>query len=1068
MTPAEDVRFGHLMIRASAGAGKTFQLSNRYLGLVSRGVAVEEILASTFTRKAAGEILDRVLVRLAKAASDPADCRELGQFIGDPSLDRGRAQELLETLVRKLHRLRISTLDSFFALIATHLSLELGLPPGWRIVEQIADEGLRTEAIQAVLAGDDTKETVTLLHLLTKGEATRTVSDQIRDLVNGLHGLYLETSPEAWRRLPRPRRLANEELEAAIQALAEASLPAHKKIAEARDADLEQARAADWSAFIGNGIAGRIASGENSYYNKTLDPPLIDVYRRLLQHAEAVLVGQLADQTEGAWRLLDKFDAHYQRLKLARRALRFDDVTRKLAGAAVGGQIEQLSYRLDSRLAHLLLDEFQDTSLMQWSVVRPFAEAVFGGAAGRSSFFCVGDVKQAIYGWRGGNSELFDELGSCWPGLAQDALTRSFRSAPAVIETVNRVFRRIESSPALGAFSGATAAWATGFSDHATERKNLPGYARLLVAPRADQGDDQKAATLKFAADEIARLAAEAPDCSVGALVRDNQAVARLIYELKDRGVQASEEGGNPLTDSPAVAVVLALLTLADHPGDTVARFHVAHSPLGPIVGFENDRDDHAAGRLSLAARRSLMNHGYGPTIYGWAKALSPACDARDARRVMQLVELAYRYEPEATLRTRDFVRLVEVQKVDDPTSAQVRVMTIHQAKGLEFDIVVLPQLDVQLRGQPPAVVVGRPAPTAPANFVCRYAGKELQALLPPEVQQVFSRQADQAIRESLCVLYVALTRAVHALHMIIAPPAANEKKLPATFASVLRAALGEGRPAIEREPLYEHGDAAWHAGRAKRPVPKENGEPLAGASAPSSEFHVRLAPARERRGRGLDRQSPSGLTADETADFAKLLRLDAAGALERGTAIHALFEQFEWLDDGLPPDAALRGAVAKLGASPEQAERWLNDFQAMLARPAVRDCLSRGEYLRKAPWAEDETIRAELAGYAPMLKVARERRFAVRHGNSILTGSVDRLVLIHRDARLVAAEVLDFKTDQLPADRPEQLAETIAAYRPQLNAYRQAVARFAGLPIERVFARLLFVEPGLVEAVGG
>jgi ATP-dependent exoDNAse (exonuclease V) beta subunit len=144
-----------------------------------------------------------------------------------------------------------------------------------------------------------------------------------------------------------------------------------------------------------------------------------------------------------------------------------------------------------------------------------------------------------------------------------------------------------------------------------------------------------------------------------------------------------------------------------------------------------------------------------------------------------------------------------------------------------------------------------------------------------------------------------------------------------------------------------------------------------------------------------------------------------------------------------------------------------LNDFRAMLARPAVRDCLSRGEYARTAPWAEDEAIRAELAGYAPMLKALRERRFAVRDGNSILTGSVDRLVLVHRDSQLVAAEVLDFKTDQLSTDRPEQLAETIAGYRPQLAAYRQAVARFAGLPVERVFARLLFVEPGLVEAVG-
>jgi ATP-dependent exoDNAse (exonuclease V) beta subunit len=194
---------------------------------------------------------------------------------------------------------------------------------------------------------------------------------------------------------------------------------------------------------------------------------------------------------------------------------------------------------------------------------------------------------------------------------------------------------------------------------------------------------------------------------------------------------------------------------------------------------------------------------------------------------------------------------------------------------------------------------------------------------------------------------------------------------------------------------------------------------------------------------------------------------LDAGGALERGTAIHALFEQIEWLDDGPPADAALRSVAAQPGASPEQVERWLGDFQAMLARPAVRDCLSRSAYSRTAPWATDSAIVAELAGYAPMLKVSRERGFAVRDRNAILTGSVDRLVLVHRDAKLVATEVLDFKTDQLSTDRPEQLAARIAYYRPQLAAYRQAVARFTGLPVERVFARLLFVEPGVVETVG-
>lgn len=1071
----ETRRFAHVMIRASAGTGKTFQLSNRYLGLVNQGAAVDQILASTFTRKAAGEILDRVLVRLAEAAVDDQTCRELAGYIRDASLSQGRALELLEGLVQNLHRLRISTLDSFFSQIAASLSLELGLPPGWRIVEPSADERLRTEAIHAVLAESDAQTTLDLMHLLTKGEATRSVSDQIRDLVNGLYGLYQETTAEAWRALPRPKGLSKEQLDAALQDLAAAPLPADKRCAPAREKDLDRAKQENWGDFIASGISAKVAVGETCYYKKELDPLLLDAYQKLLKHANAMLVARLADQTEATWQLLEKFDAHYQRLKLARRALRFDDVTRKLAGAAFAGQIEQLSYRLDSRLSHLLLDEFQDTSLMQWNVIKPFADEVFAGVAERSSFFCVGDVKQAIYGWRGGVPELFDVLGKTWSALEHDSLSCSYRSSPAVIETVNQAFDNLGGSPVLGSFSQAAQTWAQGFAPHSTARSKLAGYARMHVAPRAGDDEKQETVTLKFAAEEIARLAREAPDCSVGALVRDNQAVARLIFELRQKGIQASEEGGNPLTDSPAVTVLLSLLTLADHPGDTVARFHVSQSPLGPIVGLNDHADSAAAGRVSHSVRRQLLNHGYGPAIYRWARELTRSCDGRDARRLMQLVELAYRFEDDATLRTRDFVHFVESQKVEDPTTAQVRVMTIHQSKGLEFDIVVLPQLDVRLSGQPPAVVVGRRDPTLPADFVCRYANKELQALLPGEIQQIFERQSGQAIRESLCVLYVALSRAVHALHMIIAPSSPSEKKLPITFAGLLRSTLSDGRKAEPGETLYEYGEEDWHArhsGKAPEAADDESQTaraPDAGSTAgaaSSATFNVALAPSQQRRKRGLDRQSPSGLEGGETVDLAYLMRLDSAGALERGTLFHAWFEQIEWLDDGAPDDAILNDVAARLGAAKGQAARWLQEFREMLARPATRVCLSRAEYARQAPWSARGAPGASWNAAELSYEVCRERSFAVRDGDAILTGSLDRLVLIHRDGRLAAAEVLDFKTDAVKADQREQLEAAVARYRPQLAAYRRAVAQMTGLPMEHVFARLLFVEPGLVESV--
>src|SRR6185369_12698990 len=111
--------FPHVVIRASAGTGKTYQLAVRFIGLLVSGARPDEILATTFTRKAAGEILDRVLFWLAEAAADDKERAKLAKEIGAKSLSPGQCRELLMATVRRLHTLRVGTLDSYFLQVAT-------------------------------------------------------------------------------------------------------------------------------------------------------------------------------------------------------------------------------------------------------------------------------------------------------------------------------------------------------------------------------------------------------------------------------------------------------------------------------------------------------------------------------------------------------------------------------------------------------------------------------------------------------------------------------------------------------------------------------------------------------------------------------------------------------------------------------------------------------------------------------------------------------------------------------------------------------------------------------------
>ncbi len=1052
--------FPNTIIRASAGTGKTFQLSNRFLALAFAGAPVDSILATTFTRKAAGEILDRVLLRLAESALDDGKPADLGRQIGNGTITTTDCRRILGDMVRQLHRLRVGTLDSFFMQIATTFCLELGLPPGWNIAEDIADLKMQRTAVRAVLQNNKTADVLRLMHQLTKGESSRSVAAQIAQLVANLYTCYLESPPQAWRSLPRRKQLTTPQLVEAIAALEQVAIPSNKNFAKAHQKSVEAIHNLDWQDFLSKGLAAKIFAGEDTYYRVPITLEITEAYDPLVKHSQAALLGQIADQNEATHDLLERFDAAYQALKLSERAMRFDDITRKLGAAEMADRLDDVLYRLDASIAHLLLDEFQDTSSIQWRVLRPLARRSVR-ESGSHSFFCVGDVKQAIYGWRGGAADIFEALDKELERLQPEQLNCSWRSSQTVIDSVNQVFQELQNNEVLQKHYAAAQTWSQRFVKHSTARTELSGYCSMVTAPQAEENEEQKVVTLQFAAREIASIHAQSPGCSIGVLVRRNAAVARLIYELRQHNVEASEEGGNPLTDSPAVELVLSLLTLADHPGDTIARFHLTHSPLGKSLGIEDHRDSGAAWRLSLQVRRSLLAEGYGPTVYAWTKQLAASCDRRDLSRLMQLVELAYGYEAQASVRADDFVALVRQKRIQDPAAADVRVMTVHQAKGLQFDVVVLPELDVKLGGQPPQVVTSRPGPVDEIDCVCRYVSKDLRPLLPESFQAMFDAQTRRTIEESLCGLYVAMTRAVHALHIIVAPSKINEKTIPSTWAGVLRACLTKGLPAEPQTTLYEHGNAQWFA-KAK---PQIAAEPTFDKQQEQPQV-IRLAKSTGQPTRGLDRRSPSQLEGGCRVNLARQLRFDTSPQLDRGTLLHAWFQQIEWLDDGPPSEDLLRRIAAAPKFRGLNVDELLRVFYASIEKPAVRAALSRSTYQQPAHAEIRSAIHASDSSARWRWQVWRERQFAVRQDDAILNGSIDRLTALYDGDRIVAADVMDFKSDVLSADDPQAVAARVEFYRPQLEAYRLAASKLCRLAPEQVSLRLLFITGGFEKSL--
>jgi ATP-dependent exoDNAse (exonuclease V) beta subunit len=905
---------------------------------------------------------------------------------------------------------------------------------------------------------------LTLLNLLAKGDVVRAISQLIRDTVTRLYALSRETQEPAWKKLPRHPAVPPDELAAAREALESLVIP-NKSIMKEVEKDRYYLANNELRDFISRGYAAKLLAGETSYHRKPITDDVRELYETILRHVKHKLVNRLADQTEATYDLLLHFRQHYERLKHAQAALRFDDISFALSQgkAAQVADDERVSFRLDAAIDHLLLDEFQDTSLAQWSVLQPIARRV-ASSRGDTSFFCVGDTKQAIYGWRGGLAELFDAVQNELPDLQPSPLNVSYRSSPAVIEVVNRTFAGLDRHDTLGPYEAAVRSWQREFPEHSTTKTDLAGYVTLETCERVEVDDDTdpleaaNEAFLDFAADRIATAWRESPGRTIGVLTRTNRVLAGLIYRLRKMEVPASEEGGNPLVDSCAVELILSLVRLADHPGDTAAAYHVARSPLADA--FEITPEDfRRCGVLAKKLRRELIDSGYGRTIHRWSQLLAPACDARDRNRLQQLVELAYAYQPHSTLRPADFLEYVEQQKVADPSSAAVRVMTVHQAKGLEFDIVFLPELDAgrALMGMPPTVVSSRNGAGGDVNCVCRYTNEHEQKLLPQSFQEMFSASDDAQINEALCVLYVAMTRAIHALHLLIQPPRDNERETPKTFAGLLRAALCEG-DSRDCGLLFEHGQSNWHEIERKRLKRAR----MEASVAPAATGHTRImlaAPPVERR-RGLERQRPSGMEGGSAGQIRRALALvdpQQSRAMLRGTIIHKWFEQILWLDGGIPSDEQLLASLALVRdihvVDDGLRRAWLKDFHGMLQHKGNAAVLTRSTYSTTLP-------KAWQAADADF-EVRNEWPFAVIDGHQIMKGQMDRVVIHRRRGQRVAAEVIDFKTDSISDKRGERIDDRVEEYRPQIEAYCKTLVQQTGLPAARVSGVLLFVGAG-------
>jgi ATP-dependent helicase/nuclease subunit A len=1125
-------RLPHRLVRASAGTGKTYRLTLRYLELLLEGASAERILATTFTRKAAGEILERLLLRLAEASRDSDAAARLATEVAYPGVshsgpvDQGTLRELLERLCGSLHRLQVSTLDAFFHRATALFRHELRLPRFARIAS-VADpmlEPLRLRALQAALSatsGEDLDTLVELLGRLYRGDAQRSVVRALDLLVLEVYEAYRGARDlAAWSRL----EVAGELLEPLvlvddIDRARGAAASTSEALRRAIQADLEAAARGDWLDFLTGGVAEKILEQPNAptYRKARVPAPVVSAYRPLLDHAGRVLLGRIADQTTATHHLLAAFEGPFRELRRRAGIVLYSELVERLQvlfaadfrEAPEGGEamLLDLFFRLDGAVHHLLLDELQDTSLEQWQAIAPLVEELLAYGDGSRSVFGVGDPKQSIYGWRGGCAELFGELEArMLAGAGEvEALTASWRSSPSVLAATNLVFGALADNPALSGEAELAAGrrFAAAFDVQVSAHPERPGYVVLATSGEweglfaADdppvsgeamaeaesmpedvetQGEiasrplghlDYVAHRVRALVDRLHGGSHDDSLATVGVLCLTNRTVRELRGRLEDLGLDASGEGAGPIDDDPAVTAVIAALRLAEHPGATAAAYQVACGPLGPVVGLRDWRRPEEASRRM---RRELAESGAANTVARWLRELAGACDERNARRLQQLTELVPALASDGP-GPGELARRIEGSLVDEPVPAMVRVMTVHQAKGLEFDIVVLGELERRIGDLAnPLLDVMRLAPAGPVAEVHRATNKTIRGL-SEQLIAARRQEVERRVLDDLGVLYVALTRARFELHLLIQPR--SEKGAGArTFAALLANALrsDDSSAASGSSVLWELGAPLGPAelSRRRREEPGREepaGEAIAGARVAAADEvqadETAPALAATEVGRAPRRRRPvlipselgapqQVLASDLLSDLLSgLPRGEPAVAALRGRVFHHWLAGIEWLDRGATrPDDAERLRAARV-IDPAASETRLRALLAELLRLVEAEPLC--SILSRPP----------AGGPGESLEVWRERAFLVERDGTLIRGVFDRAVVhLHRGVP-VAAQLFEWKTEPLGVAGSSEAAESLRSrHRAQLEAYRQALGTMLGLLDTSVDARVVYLSP--------
>jgi ATP-dependent helicase/nuclease subunit A len=841
-------------VKASAGSGKTFALTRRFLELLAgadpeggsfacagaaarpRGYSWPEILAVTFTNKAAAEMKERVLQALKRRALGLPET-------ADEHMDPARAEALLQDILRHAQHLGIRTIDSLLNLLVRLFALDLGMRPDF---ETVFDEG---PAMQALLerflarceeGGDEEGLYEQAVRTLIEHENRDGfwLQDILRQRLLDMASL-LRTLPGPFttdqKRLADLLSLSYAGMQQATQALADI-LEAEGLASNAHFAKLllrcAEARLFDGlpdSTYLTKDDLDECLLAKSKSSRSARAQGLFTAFRAACAeyaYDQAVLspAYALAPCAAIGVRLLAELDT----LQREQGFLFGNELAGKVCALLdEGAGVPDAFCRLGDRLHHLLVDEFQDTSRDQWSAALPLASECL---AKGGSLFCVGDVKQAIYGWRGGEARLFDEvaddaeLGAMAGGVRRDTLPYNWRSAPEIVAFNNRVFGALDCPDTARGIASAHLSGAPLDIVEAFQRDLRAAFAgsrQEVPPPKPDEGshepglvqvrllppgkaEDIEAQSMDALVETIReQLQPRRPLGDIAVLVRTGKHAELVCERLVREGLPIITENSLLLARHPIVRQLTALLRVLDCPSDDTAFFEfisgdelfLPESGLDLPAVHDWACADSKPGLLSRFRRDFPLIHARLIAPFMKRAALLRPYDL--AQAALDTFQVLARH-PKAELYVCRFLEVIHLaeskglgslarflefwaeagaeEKVPLPEAADaIRILTIHKAKGLEFPVTIVPLHNWS---------AGRMAEYRPVEL----HGHRVLTRLTKALGRPYHQRNAALLLEQLNLLYVAWTRAQEELYVFVPDTGgrSNSGPIPAMLKQLL------------------------------------------------------------------------------------------------------------------------------------------------------------------------------------------------------------------------------------------------------------------------------------------